>query len=163
MTTTHLVIISDRTALSWVLTDQRMAFPPSRVRAAQAINAGDEVLLYSTRSCFRNPTRDLGRILGHATVFSRVHTLAEPVVFGERHFTEGCDLAIHGLAPFREGVALREHVHRLSVFPDPKSWSVRMRRPSLPLPEADADLLRSELRPLLKPYAETVEAYRWPR
>ncbi|MFI1068539.1 hypothetical protein [Streptomyces puniciscabiei] len=163
MAMTHLVIISDRTALSWVLTEQRMAFPAGRARAAHAIGEGDEVLLYSTRGCFRNPTRDLGRVLGQATVSSPVRTLAEPVVFGERSFTEGCELTIHGLAPFREGVVLRDHVERLSVFPDPKSWSIRMRRASLPLPEADADLLRKELRPLLKPYAETVEAYRWPR
>lgn len=163
MATTHLVIISDRTALSWVLTEQRMAFPPSRARAAHAISEGDEVLLYSTRGCFGNPPRDLGRILGRATVSSPVCTLAEPVVFGERSFTEACELTIHGLAPFREGVVLRDHVHRLSVFPDPKFWSARMRRASLPLPQADAELLRNELQPLLKPYAETVEAYRWPR
>ncbi|WP_225877085.1 hypothetical protein [Streptomyces resistomycificus] len=157
------MIISERTALSWVLSAQRMAFPPIRARAAQAINAGDEVLLYSTRGCFGRPERDLGRVFGHATVASSVHTLAEPVVFGERNFTEGCELTIHGLTPFREGVSLRDHVHQLTVFPDPKSWNIRMRRASLPLPEADAALLRNELHPLLKPYAETVEAYRWPR
>ncbi|MFI0815374.1 hypothetical protein ACH4TX_03320 [Streptomyces sp. NPDC021098] len=163
MPTTHLVIISDRTALSWVLTEQRMAFPPGRARAAQAIAEGDEVLLYSTRGCFGNPTRDLGRIIGHATVSSPVRSLADPVVFGDRSFTEGCELSIHGLAPFREGVVLRDHVDRLSVFPEPKHWSVRMRRASLSLPAADADVLRDELRPLLKPHADVVEAYRWPR
>lgn len=46
---------------------------------------------------------------------------------------------------------------------DPKSWSVRMRRASLPLPAADADLLGDELRPLLKPYRDAVDTYRWPR
>lgn len=163
VTDTHLIIISDRTALSWVLTEQRMAFPAGRARAAHAMNEGDEVLLYSTRGCFGNPTRDVGRILGHATLSSAVRPLSEPVVFGERSFTEGCALTIHGLASFKDGVCLRDHVHRLSVFPDPASWSVRMRRASLPLPAADADLLREELRPLLKPYNETVDAYRWPR
>lgn len=163
MTTSHLVIISNRTALSWVLSEQRMAFPPGRARAAYAIEEGDKVLLYSTRSCFGNPTRDLGRVLGHASVSSYVRPLAEPIVFGERGFTEGCELTIHGLAPFREGLALRDYVDRLTVFPEPKHWSVRMRRASLPLPPADADLLRNELRPLLKPYEDAVEAYRWPR
>ncbi|WP_438492026.1 hypothetical protein [Streptomyces asiaticus] len=163
MPTTHLVIISDRAALSWVLTEQRMAFPSGRARAAQAIAEGDEVLLYSTRLCFRNPTRDMGRVIGLATVASPVRTVADPIVFGERTFTEGCELTIHGLAPFREGVVLRDHVSRLTVFPEPKHWSVRMRRASLSLPAADADVLRGELRPLLKPYADVVEAYRWPR
>jgi hypothetical protein len=163
MATTHLVIISDRTALSWVLTEQRMAFPPGRARAAHAIEKDDEVLLYSTRGCFGNPTRHLGRILGLATVSSPVRTLTAPIIFGERTFTEGCTLTIHGLAPFQEGVALRDHVDRLTVFPESKYWSVRMRRASLPLPTADADLLRNELRPLLKPYEDAVETYRWPR
>lgn len=120
MATTHLVIISDRTALSWVLSEQRMAFPAGRARAAHAIDEGDEVLLYSTRGCFGSPTRDLGRILGHATVSSPVRTLAEPVVFGERTFTEGCGLTIHGLAPFREGVPLRGPRARARRLPGPE-------------------------------------------
>ncbi|WP_405668990.1 hypothetical protein [Streptomyces sp. NBC_00055] len=163
MSATHLVIISDRTALSWVLHEQRMAFPAGRSRAARAIGEEDELLLYSTRGCFRNPTRDVGRILGHATVASPVRVLDEPVSFGERTFTEGCTLRIHGLTPIHEGVSLRDHVDRLTVFPHPETWSVRMRRASLPLPPADADLLHDELRPLLQPYVETVNGYRWPR
>jgi hypothetical protein len=162
MPATHLVIISNREALSWVVTQQRMAFPAGRAKAAHAIAEGDEVMLYSTRGCFGNPTRDLGRILGHATVASPVRTLPEPVRFGERAFTEGCTLTVHGLTAFREGLVLRDHVHRLEVFPDPKSWSVRLRRASLPLPPADAEMLRDELGPLLKPYAEVVGDYRWP-
>ncbi|WP_329486638.1 hypothetical protein OG618_08210 [Kitasatospora sp. NBC_01246] len=162
MAATHLVIISDRTALSWVLAEQRMAFPTARAQVARAIQEGDEVLLYSTRRCFGSPTRDLGRIIARGSVTSQVRTLDEPVVFGERSFTEGCDLRIHGLAPFREGLVLRDLVTRLEAFPDPRSWSARMRRPSLALSTADADLLRRRLEPGLKPYVETVAAYRWP-
>lgn len=54
-----------------------------------------------------------------------------------------------GLAPFREGLVLRDLVPRLSVFPDLATWSVRMRRASLTLPPADAELVRTELEPLL--------------
>jgi hypothetical protein len=96
-------------------------------------------------------------------VSSPVRTLAEPIIFGKRSFPEGCSLTIHGLAPFHEGVVLRDHVDRLSVFPEPKYWSVHMRRASLRLPAADAELIRNELRPLLKSYKDTIEAYRWPR
>jgi hypothetical protein len=162
VSTTHLVILSDRTALSWVLTEQRMAFPAGRARSAQAIQQGDEVLLYTTRGCFGNPTRDLGRVIGYATVASPVRALDEPVRFGERAFTEGCEFAIDGLAPFRTGVVLRDLVPQLAVFPDPKSWSVRLRRASLPLPPEDAELILRELGPHLKPYEEAVPAYRWP-
>ncbi|MEW1778704.1 hypothetical protein [Streptomyces sp. NPDC086777] len=66
-----------------------------------------------------------------------------------------------GLAPFREGLVLRDLVPWLSVFPDPATWSVRMRRASLTLPPADAELVRTELEPLLRPYGETREGYCW--
>ncbi|MDI9830570.1 hypothetical protein ACWEV9_08530 [Streptomyces albogriseolus] len=162
MPTTHLVIINDRAALSWVLSEQRMAFPAHRAHAVHAIKPGDEVLLYTTRGCFRSPTHDFGRVIGHATVSSPVRALDEPVVFRERHFTEGCEFTIHGLAPFRTGLVLRDHVHQLSVFPDPKTWSIRMRRATLPLSPNDTMLILTKLRPYLTPYADAVSAYRWP-
>ena len=161
MPSTHLRIIGDRAALSWVLTEQRMAFPAGRSKAARALEEGDEIFLYTTRSCFRNPTRDLGRVIGRAAVASPVRALGEPVTFGDRSFTEGCHLEVSGLARFREGLVLRDLVPRLSVFPDPATWSVHMRRASLTLPPGDADLVRTELEPLLRPYNEAVEEYRW--
>lgn len=83
------------------------------------------------------------------------------MVFGERSFTEGCRLEVSALARFREGLVLRDLVPRLAVFPDPATWSVRMRRASLTLPPEDAEVVRAELEPLLLPYEEAVEAYRW--
>ncbi|MFF4716085.1 hypothetical protein ACFY2V_32535 [Streptomyces eurythermus] len=155
---THLVIISDREPLAWVLRTQRMAFPAGR--AATGLPAeGDQALLYTTRGCYRNPTRDRGRVMGLALVTSPVETLPEPVVFGERQFTLGCSLRVEGLAPVREGVVLADLVPRLEVFPDERSWSVRMRRASLPLPPADAELLTRELRPLLGPRSERLPDY----
>jgi hypothetical protein len=87
--------------------------------------------------------------------------LDDPVVFGDRSFTEGCRLHISGLTPFREGLVLRDLVPRLSVFPNPETWSVRMRRASLTLPPGDADVVRAELEPLLRPYDEAAHTYRW--
>ncbi|MFF5183434.1 hypothetical protein ACFY30_06530 [Streptomyces sp. NPDC000345] len=161
MSSAHLLIIGDRAALSWVVTEQRMAFPAGRSRAAQALEEGDEIFVYTTRGCFRNPTRDLGRVVGRARVASPVRVLEEPVVFGERSFTQGCRLEVSALARFREGLVLRDLVPRLAVFPDPATWSVRMRRASLTLPPGDAQIVRAELKPWLLPYEEAVEAYRW--
>ncbi|MGW0797116.1 hypothetical protein [Streptomyces sp. NPDC002692] len=161
MPSAHLLIIGDRAALSWVVTEQRMAFPAGRSRAAHALEEGDEIFVYTTRGCFRNPTRDLGRVVGTARVASPVRVLEEPVVFGERSFTEGCRLEVSALARFREGLVLRDLVPRLAVFPDPATWSVRMRRASLSLPPGDAEVVRAELEPLLLPYEEAVGAYRW--
>jgi hypothetical protein len=161
MSSAHLLIIGDRAALSWVVTGQRMAFPPGRARAARTLDVGDEIFLYTTRGCFRNPTRDLGRVIARASVTTPVRALDEPVVFGDRSFSEGCRFEVSGLAPFRDGLVLRDLVSRLSVFPDPATWSVRMRRASLELPPGDADLIRGELEPLLRPYGEVADAYRW--
>ncbi|MFI6434143.1 hypothetical protein [Streptomyces sp. NPDC050759] len=160
---THLLIISDHEPLAWVLENQRMAFPAGRTRQSLTLGKGDELLLYTTRGCFRNPGRDLGRVMGLATITSDVHTLDEPVVFQERRFTEGCRLRVHGLAPFREGVVLRDLVKDLQVFPDAGSWSVRLRRASLRLPDVDAALLKRELQPLLKPYDSVMGDYAFTR
>ncbi|MGW9492982.1 hypothetical protein ACWG5P_01045 [Streptomyces prasinus] len=155
----HLLIISDHEPLAWVLENQRMAFPAGRTRQSLALGKGDEILLYTTRGCFRNPTRDLGRVIGLATITSEVRTLDDPVVFQERRFTEGCRLRIHGLTPFREGVVLRDLANDLQVFPEPSHWSVHLRRASLRLPDADAALIKRELQPLLKPYGSAVGDY----
>ncbi|MEU1176880.1 hypothetical protein ABZ464_04390 [Streptomyces sp. NPDC005820] len=160
MSSAHLLIIGDRAALSWVVTEQRMAFPAGRSQAAQALEEGDEIFVYTTRGCFRNPTRDLGRVIARARVASPVRVLEDPVVFGERSFTEGCRLEVSALARFREGLVLRDLVPWLAVFPDPATWSVRMRRASLTLPPGDADVVRAELEPWLLPYEEAVEGYR---
>ncbi|MET9878889.1 hypothetical protein ABZZ36_30285 [Actinacidiphila glaucinigra] len=161
VSSTHLVILGDRAALSWVVTKQRMAFPQGRSALARTLEPCDEVLLYTTRGCFRNPTRDMGRVIGQATVADPVRALKEPVRFGDRSFTDGCRLDIHGLARLREGVVLRDLVPQLTVFPDPATWSVRMRRAALTLPPADADLLREQLQPLLRSYREVAGEYRW--
>ena len=107
MARAHLLVIGDSVALAWVLGEQRMAFPPLRRAQATALEIGDELLIYTTRGCFGNPTRDLGRVMALATVKTNVKDLAEPVVFGERRFTSGCGLKIQGLAPLRTGVELQ--------------------------------------------------------
>ncbi len=159
MSRSHLLIIGEATALAWVLAERRMAFPARRRSQAAALEIGDELLVYTTRGCFHNPTRDPGRIMGLATVNTSVRDLAEPVVFGERRYTSGCTLDIQGVAPLREGVELRPLVPELHVFPDTKSWSVRLRRALVPLDEHDAALLKRHLAPLLEPLDRHLDAY----
>jgi hypothetical protein len=124
MSSAHLLIIGDRAALSWVVTEQRMAFRGGLFRggvfpgAGRTLEEGDEVFVGTTRGCFRNPTRDLGRVIGRATVASPVRVLDEPVVFNGRPFSEGCRLKVSGPARLREGLVLRDLVPRRPVFPD---------------------------------------------
>jgi hypothetical protein len=125
-----------------------MAFSPGRERDAGALQVGDLLLLYATRGCFHNPTRDRGRVIGRATVRKRARTLEEPVTFAGRVFTLGCDIRVRGLAPFGAGVELAPLVKSLASFPDVRSWSARMRRPLVPLAATDASRLLSLLAPL---------------
>ncbi|HKF79950.1 MAG TPA: hypothetical protein VKB17_03920, partial [Thermoleophilaceae bacterium] len=65
---TYLLILGEREALAWVLREQRMAFSARRARSASALTLGDRLLLYTTRGCFHNPTRDRGRVIGAGEV-----------------------------------------------------------------------------------------------
>jgi len=65
---TYLLLIADREPLAWIISEQRTAFGEHRAREAEKLEPGDALLLYTTRGCFRNPTRDRGRVIGRATV-----------------------------------------------------------------------------------------------
>ncbi len=80
----YLLLIGEAAALAWVLAEQRMAFPARRPSQAMALETGDELLIYITQSCFHNPARDVGCVMGLANATSPVSDLAEPVTFGER-------------------------------------------------------------------------------
>lgn len=144
MAAAHLLVIGEREALAWVLSEQRMAFPPSREEAI-ALRPDALLLLYTTRGCFHNPTRDRGRVIGEARVAGPVERLRQPVRFGGRDFTIGCALTLERIVALGEGVELAPLVPRLAAFPDPSSWSARMRRPLVPLDDRDLALIRSHL------------------
>ena len=155
----YLLPIADREPLTWIVTEQRTAFPLGRAREAERLERGDRLFLYSTRGCFRNPTRDRGRVIGIATVIARASELEEPVRFGDREFPIGVKLTIELLAPLREGVQLAPLVERLELFPDPQSWSARMRRALVPLVSRDAALLEREVRKVARSYPRDLETY----
>jgi hypothetical protein len=159
MSRSYLLVIGDAEPLAWVLAEQRMAFTEGRRSQAAALEIGDELFIYTTRGCFRNPARDRSRVAGLALVKSDVHDLAEPVVFAERRYTLGCALDIQGIAPLRDGVELSPLVPQLHAFPDERTWSVWLRRPLLRLDEHDTALLKRELNPLLKPLNRQLDAY----
>jgi len=155
----YLLILGDRDAIAWVLSEQRMAFPPTARAEVDRLAEGDVLLVYATRGAFGNPTRDRGRVIARAVVTSPVVALEEPVVFGERSFPRGCRLRIETLAPWGSGVELQPLVERLAAFPDPRSWSVRLRRPLLHLPPGDAALLTRKLQPVAGDPAEHLAGY----
>ena len=143
----HLVILSERDAIAWVVARKRMAFTADRATAASAaIAKGDELFLYATRGAFHNPTRDRGRVFGRATATSDVEQLAAPVVLISRTFTHGFSLRLEVLVRPRLGVEIAELVPLLSSFPNEAGWAWKLRRPFLTLTTDDAQLLRRRLR-----------------
>jgi hypothetical protein len=142
----YLLILGDRQAIAWVLREQRMAFPATSRAEVNRLAIGDELLIYTTRGAFRNPTRDRGRVIGTATVTSAVEPLDAPVTFGGREFPRGCALAVESLVPWGRGLELQPLVERLAAFPNPKAWSIQLRRPLLHLPRQDAAIIGQKVR-----------------
>lgn len=157
--TTYLLPIADREPLVWILGEQRTAFSAHRAREAERLEPGDTLLLYTTRGCFRNPTRDRGRIVGVATVTEPSAALRQPIRFGGREYPIGIHFRIQCLAPRSEGVELSPLVTRLSSFPSPPAWSARMRRALVPLTHEDAELLDRELARVARPYPQALSSY----
>jgi hypothetical protein len=155
----HLLVVAERQALAWILKSRKMAFPPGRRRAAEALRKGDRLLIYTTRGCFHNPVRDRGRVIGEARVATAARRTQRPIKLAGREFSTVCDLELRSLAAPRTGVELAPLVPRLEAFPDADSWSVRMRTPIVSLPEADAALLRRLLKPLARDPKEVVADY----
>lgn len=160
MAAAYLLPIADREPLAWILREQRTAFGEHRACEAQALEVGDVLFLYTTRGCFRNPTRDRGRVIGRALVKASARRARRPPSFGGREFPLVVELEIESLAPLREGLELAPLVPRLArTFPDPKSWSVRMRRALVPLDPADAAEIRRALAPHTTAYAAALTTY----
>jgi hypothetical protein len=155
----YLLILGDRDAIAWVLSEQRMAFPATPRAELAALTAGDRLLLYATRGAWGNPTRDRGRVIGTATVRSAVRALDETLEIADRSFHSGCDLRIDGLVPYPGGVELQPLVGRLAAFPKPAAWSVYLRRALLQFPQQDVDVITEHLAPLLKRRREALATY----
>jgi hypothetical protein len=155
----YLLILGDRQAIAWVLREQRMAFPATSRSEVAALRPGDELLIYTTRGAYRNPTRDRGRVIGRAVVTSQPRPLDEPVVIAGRSFPTGCDLRLDTLADWGTGVNLKSLVSELSVFPNPAAWSIMLRRPLLRLPAEDAAKIRQHLAPLAKDPQSSLAGY----
>lgn len=154
-----LLIIGEREGLAWVLREQRMAFTAQRRNDARRLARGDRLFIYTTRGCFHNPTRDRGRVIGEAAVVSAVIDLSSPLELSGRTFTVGCRLRIPELAELGGGVELAPLIPRLRTFPDPASWSARMRQPLLRLADEDAPVIAEPLACLARPRQAVLAEY----
>jgi hypothetical protein len=157
--TSYLLPIADREPLAWIVREQRTAFAEHRARAV-ALEPGDVLFLYTTRGCFRNPTRDRGRVIARAVVESLATRARRAPTFREREYPYVVELDIECLAPLRGGVELAPLVPKLRVtFPDPATWSVRMRRALVTIVDRDGELIERALQPVVRPYSEIASSY----
>lgn len=72
----------------------------------------------------------------------------EPLVIRDRELPYEAPIVVESLTPYREGVDLGEHVEELECFPNPRAWSIYLRRSVLALSESDATLLDGLLKPI---------------
>lgn len=156
----YLLPIADREPLAWILREQRTAFGDHRARQAHTLEVGDVLFLYTTRGCFRNPTRDRGRVIGRASVAAQAKRERKTPSFGARAYPWVVELDIEALAPLHEGVELAPLVPRLrGTFPDPTTWSARMRRALVALDASDAAEIDHALESVVMPYRTAVPTY----
>ncbi len=159
MSRSYLLVLGERDAIVWVLRGQRMAFPATSRAQVARLDVGDELFLYATRGAWHKPTRDRGRLIGHATVASPVRALDRPIEVAGRDFHSTCELTIDGVVPYPDGLELQPLVARLDAFPKPETWSIYLRRTLRELSESDARLLREKLRPLLTTREAALSTY----
>ncbi|MFI6899610.1 hypothetical protein ACIBKY_00035 [Nonomuraea sp. NPDC050394] len=138
-----MAILGDREALGWVLREQKMAFGPERWRLWRSLKQGDALALYTTRQCFRNPTRDRGRVIASAIIASPLQELEMPIEFRKRPYNFYCDLKIDQLAPWGQGPELVTMVSELKTFPS--AWGSHIRRSLVQLDEHDYGVLTRAL------------------
>mgnify|MGYP001243220056 CR=1 FL=1 len=154
---TALLVISDREPLLWMLRTSSFAIPATR--AASAPRPGTTLLLYTTRGCYRNPTRDRGLVMGIARVTSDPQPLETAVAFRGHEYRIGMSLQIEGACFPHEGVELGAVRHELDLLPDTGPWSYRTRRSIVNLTDHDATLIRERLEPVLRPVPEVLPTY----
>jgi hypothetical protein len=65
--------------------------------------------------------------------------------------------------PLWQGVELAPLVPKLELFPDERSWPVRMQRALVPLTRHDASLLGDALSEVASPRDQVLETYRSPK
>lgn len=151
-----LLTLGSREGLRWVLQNRRMAFTTSS--GALQLDVGDRLFLYASRRCYGDRVGNRGLLIGEAKVSSSVRSLERSVNLDGRSLSYECGIDLVRLAPFGEGVDFAELVPRLTVFPDKRWWSARLRRSLLKLPDADAALIATTL-PKAPPAKKAIAGY----
>lgn len=158
-TAAYLLVLAEREAILWVLQNEQMAFPATPRREVSALQPGDELVLLTTRGAYHNPTRDRTRVIGTATVQSKVAQLNPEVEIAGRTFASGCQIKLETLAPYSTGPEIGPLAPQIHALHGEKNWGWLLRKPLVLLDESDVVLLKRELQSHLRALNESLLTY----
>ena len=110
-------VIGEAAGLRWVVENETMAFADHAAGRIRPMAAGDTAVLYVTRGAHHNPTRDVARLAGIATVVGHLAREPKPIEIA----VQGMNVCAIPNAPVHagisEGQALQyfEMINRLRV------------------------------------------------
>lgn len=136
-----LFVIADRAALHWVLSQQRMAFR-SHVHT-HGLTVGDDVVVYATRGCWHNPTRDRAQVAAIGKIASSVKE--RPIDVAGEGLARHCRLRLEIVLPEREGFPFSDLVDRLRLTRGRSHWGPLLRRTIVALDPGDFALIRDAI------------------
>lgn len=128
-----LFVIGEREGLRWVLTQQQMAFR-AHVPTVR-LSEGDDVVVYATRGCWHNPTRDFAQVAAIGRIASPV--CVEPVDVAGEIMAAHCALDLDVVLPERAGLPFSDLLECLQLTQGRTSWGPLFRRTIVALPPAD--------------------------
>lgn len=158
-TAAYLLVLSEREAILWVLLNEQMAFPARPRREVSALQPGDELVLLTTRNAYHSPNRDRTRVIGTATVQSKVTQLDPPVEIAGRAFVSGCQIKLETLAPYSTGPEIGPLAPQLHALRGQTNWGMLLRKPLVPIDDSDVLLLKRELQSNLRALDESLLTY----
>jgi hypothetical protein len=134
--------------LRWVLKHKRMAFPTSAAGRVAGMGPGDRAVLYLARGAFHNPTRDVSRLGGLASVTGPLRH-GRPVEIARREFEWFVAIDPEMVLPERHGPEVRALASRLTLVKRPEVWGQYFRTTPIEVGEKDFEVM-----------AEMVEGWR---
>lgn len=158
-TSAYLLVLGEREAILWVLLNERMAFAARPRREVSALQPGDELFLLTTRNAYHSPNKGRTRVIGTATVQSKVTQLNPQVEISGRTFASGCQIKLETLAPYSTGPEIGPLAPQLHALRGQKNWGMLLRRPPIPIDDSDVILLKRELQSHLRPLDESLLTY----
>lgn len=106
------------------------------------LTAGDAIVIYATRSCWHNPTRDRAQVAAVGRIAAKVVHMDTEV--GGETMPQRCDLSFDVVMPERHGIPFADLVGRLALTRGREHWGPLLRRTIVPVLDADVAIIRRE-------------------